>query len=782
MKKIFIFLYLLIVVIASMHIQSGIDIKFNILNPDKIHNGYFYIDSGNGFSEQEKELVSYKDSVCKIHFNQNYIKNLRYDPMDDNGTIIVKNLLINGKPIDFYKFNMIPSHHIKIAIKGHQELEINSTGSDPYMMFGKDVETHYKFVGINWKLFISGIILLLFIVFDMTQRKFSINLNYKIKILNYLSMHVLILVMLLWLYLDIGNYSWIDKLFVFERILEEYIIATSLFYVFAHKNIKLYFLALSFVTVYICINAIQAISILISSQYVTKLAIANIEFIGYMVNISNLFTIFYVILLLCILPYFIVKLLNKKFSLFIMMLSVIITLIYRFDIFHVRKQMHTEQICKDLKFSAKAPIQATINLFKTQAHSYDLSDEDVKNIRKYFGIEINKTAKYPFKKEAIFTKKISFKKINTKIKRPNVIVIFTEGYSARTCNVYTNNFEHLTPHLKKFSLNPYTMIVQNYFNHTAATYRGLNGQLCSLYPTYGGVGGWHDRIGKLPKIKYNCVPQVLNLKNYNTFYLNVHYAKKSHIDEMVTHFGFKHVLSGEELSRKYLGRINSIADEALTDHQAYRVLKNFLQEYNQTQPFFIGIYTEETHAWLNSHKDGIRYKDGKNNSLNTIHNMDDAFGKFWNYFENSQYAKNTILIFTADHAHYYSKAYISAMHQNQEKNYQRIFTDKIPLLIYDPIHKLPKHLDACSATSVSLAPTILHLLGINCQNCFVGKSIFECLSYLGISSYGSDTYLIDKNKIYDNYLITDKNDELLELAKKFIRYQKHIEINNQLVK
>src|SRR3546814_18404526 len=34
-----------------------------------------------------------------------------------------------------------------------------------------------------------------------------------------------------------------------------------------------------------------------------------------------------------------------------------------------------------------------------------------------------------------------------------------------------------------------TMVVDNYYNHTAATYRGLQGQMTSGFPRYGGSEG-----------------------------------------------------------------------------------------------------------------------------------------------------------------------------------------------------------------------------------------------------------------------------------------------------
>mgnify|MGYP005671996979 CR=1 FL=1 len=121
--------------------------------------------------------------------------------------------------------------------------------------------------------------------------------------------------------------------------------------------------------------------------------------------------------------------------------------------------------------------------------------------------------------------------------------------------------------------------------------------------------------------------------------------------------------------------------------------------------------------------DGIKYGDGKNKSLNTIHNADKAFGEFWDYYRNSEYTKNTILIVTSDHCSYHEKSHVKAF---GGKDYQRIFVDKIPLMIFDPEKNLPSHFDASSASSLDLAPSLVHYMGLeNAPNSFLGTSIFE---------------------------------------------------------
>src|SRR3546814_17094411 len=58
---------------------------------------------------------------------------------------------------------------------------------------------------------------------------------------------------------------------------------------------------------------------------------------------------------------------------------------------------------------------------------------------------------------------------------------------------YGSTYPGLTPNLQALAGD--TMVVDNYYNHTAATYRGLQGQMTSGFPRYGGSEGgkgWMD--------------------------------------------------------------------------------------------------------------------------------------------------------------------------------------------------------------------------------------------------------------------------------------------------
>ena len=120
-----------------------------------------------------------------------------------------------------------------------------------------------------------------------------------------------------------------------------------------------------------------------------------------------------------------------------------------------------------------------------------------------------------------------------------------------------------------------------------------------------------------------------------------------------------------------------------------------------------------------------------------------------------------------------------------DKDYKKYFVDKIPLIIYDPFHKLPKTIDVNGKTSLDLTPTILHLLEINdVKNSFLGKSLFDKRNSdsVNIAALGYEFYCIYNNEVY-NYKDLDETSILKKFAKykvSFIKGYYRLESNNEV--
>lgn len=360
-------------------------------------------------------------------------------------------------------------------------------------------------------------------------------------------------------------------------------------------------------------------------------------------------------------------------------------------------------------------------------------------------------SKYPFQKNIAYQSPLPFPALRAGA--PNVIVIFTEGVSARLLGAYGGPYPGLTPNIDRLAAR--SMRVDDYFNHTAATYRGLIGQLSSGYVYNGGYGkeGWEtgDNGHRLGAIRRRTLPMILGEHGYQSYFFSPH-ATAAKFTAMLGTLGFTRVFTYESIGQGLLqGHFRARAGTgSLDDASLFRGLVAFLQQRragNDTQPFFIALYNIGTHAFIHTDANDIRYGDSRNPALNRLHNYDHAVGLFLNYFLHSAYADNTILIFTTDHATYPEPDYRAVAGQ-QSKPY---FVDRIPLLIDDPFRRLPRQFDADGRNSLDLAPTLLQLLGIRAaRNSFLGHSLFEPRSFAaGFSALGSRFYLTTTHGIFD---------------------------------
>lgn len=405
---------------------------------------------------------------------------------------------------------------------------------------------------------------------------------------------------------------------------------------------------------------------------------------------------------------------------------------------------------------------------------------------KTIGFQFNQRAPYPLVKDTIYSSDSPFPvKADKHSDSPNVIIIFSEGLSARSIGAYGSIYSDLTPYIDDFARQ--SMVVNRYYNHTAATYRGLHGQLASIYPLYGGAGGWHSKEKDVSGRTYLSLADLFLRRNYETIFLDSHHKDhRSRVDEMMEELGFETIVTGDELAEAYLDGASPLEQMAYSDQQYFKgviaYLENRASMVGSQRPFLMSLYNFGTHAFLNHSKDGYRYHSHNNVVLNNTHNFDAAFGLLWNYIKNSPYGENTVLVFTADHCHFHENAFLDVF---SEPDYTKLFVDRIPLIIWDPSRSLPARYDARNASSIDFAPTIAHYFGLdNVRNPFLGMSLFEQERHLdkqiSAAAIGPhEIYLIDGTKIHRLGEESAYNSTLKALDK-FIAAVRQLEIENRI--
>ncbi len=312
----------------------------------------------------------------------------------------------------------------------------------------------------------------------------------------------------------------------------------------------------------------------------------------------------------------------------------------------------------------------------------NLTQEELDLLKKHKLIT-NASNENPFLKKSLFTAKIDFMN-NSK---PNIILITVESLS----DIFVSNYDDLMPNLRNFRKKSFSF--NNCFNSAYPTNNGLFSVLASQ-KTVSGV--------KRPYTK--SVTQYLNEAGYNSCLVTSRhlYGFESDYSEC---FSF---VTDKKLSGRILPGGITYSDSILFD-----IAVNYLAS-NKKNPFFLHIMTESTHHPWKIDSKLPKYRNDENRILTAYFQTDQSLKILFDYLDNSELKDNTIVIITADHATPFAEGNIVS------KN-----IDKIPLIINfpDKFNKTGKSDTLC--TYLDVAPTILHLSGINAENSFEGESLFS---------------------------------------------------------
>jgi len=367
-------------------------------------------------------------------------------------------------------------------------------------------------------------------------------------------------------------------------------------------------------------------------------------------------------------------------------------------------------------------------------------------------------------------------------KKLNVVVFFVEGISARAVQPYSDLFPGLWKNVADFSKS--ATRVDNYYSHAYATYRGLSGQFCSIYA-----------IGRLiAKVNYHCLAHELAAHGYDTRFMVSQRLDSTDLDDLASRAGFQHV-DGAEVLAPLLDLPKGKDSKTITDKELMNSLIVRMQEYESRRsewPFAISLYNFETHTGMWLSQDTTHYShDGieRSDVLDTFHNFDKAFGKFWAYFKNSPHYDNTVVVVTSDHATFPSREFSRLV--STSTDYAPVFSDKIPLIIYHPDGRSAKSIDAKNASTVNFAPSLLHLLDLQGSvNAFIGKSIFEQDSTFPVVVSSGGATLVSRYDETGQWMKISKNnrDDLPEIFEPagayfdYINFTQSLERSNKLIK
>jgi len=353
--------------------------------------------------------------------------------------------------------------------------------------------------------------------------------------------------------------------------------------------------------------------------------------------------------------------------------------------------------------------------------------------------------------------------------RPNVIVIFTEGMSARWMETYGGFHPGLMPNLDRLAGE--SLVFRNYYNHTAATFRGLRGQLTSGHQEMDGYNeegtgiGQRDVSQDINAVSRVSIPDVLRSQRYHSMFF---LSQQEYINNMIETLGFDRTLGRDYLYEHYTGNAPGARPKVLSDADLFSAMLGELEKQPVDHPFFAAAYNFQTHAFLEG---DAKYGDGGNRLLNRFHSYDRDIGRFIERFKASRLHENTLLVITSDHSTYPSPNAIKA-----DPRVQGYFVDTIPLLMY---WNGAKHsvVDVAGKNSLDLAPTLLSLLEARkSRNLFLGCSLFEACAFDRISNIGGEYILTDADRSYSDYYVPPEQRSYYEDGKRLIERYKSMDL------
>ena len=271
---------------------------------------------------------------------------------------------------------------------------------------------------------------------------------------------------------------------------------------------------------------------------------------------------------------------------------------------------------------------------------------------------------------------------------PDVLIIFTEGLSQNIIDDSRN----IMPNVREYQNRSLTF--ENYYNHTAATYRGLIGQLYS--------GHQYENTDTNAFISLQAI---MSSYGYETTFINPE-PNNEEFSAYLCSMGFDQVISAD-------------CADWMSDRETYHMIYESLIEETDN-PKLISVYTFGTHVSMD--RSEYQFGDGTDHVLNRFHNVDYYFGELMEKIASNPDLENTLVVFTTDHATYVDEDFLKAFADFYSRDDS--FCDEIPLFFYYS-GITPEKMDVGGRNSLDAAPTILDYLDMDGENYFLGDSWFS---------------------------------------------------------
>jgi phosphoglycerol transferase MdoB-like AlkP superfamily enzyme len=303
----------------------------------------------------------------------------------------------------------------------------------------------------------------------------------------------------------------------------------------------------------------------------------------------------------------------------------------------------------------------------------------------------------------------------------NIIVIFLESMSQFLMQEEIHGYKGLTPNLHAMLSESYEFT--SMYNSNYPTVKGTIATLSSDLFVVDKIKGLGDGFRTPVPCNFLFLSNVLAPYGYTA----VHVQGGSGIFG-----GMKELFENKQKYNKFYGfesvelhayaKNKSKSDWGLRDEDIFRYAVKLMDENDNKKPFLLTLSTIDVHPpydalYTSPASRGIKL-------LNCLYSTDKGVGVFWDYFKKSRYYNNTVVVVIADHAMGGGVDYDSFLGKFKKDSHS--FCDFITCFIYLPGNdKWKGKKNSTFCTNLDMLPTLLDMMNIDCENPFLGLSIFS---------------------------------------------------------
>ena len=319
--------------------------------------------------------------------------------------------------------------------------------------------------------------------------------------------------------------------------------------------------------------------------------------------------------------------------------------------------------------------------------------------------------------------------------RPNVVVTFMESVNELFVHELSGRHAGLMPEVA--ALANKMSRVEGFHNTASPTIVAMVAALCSVHPA---SHPYDLAVGESVdgRTAYTCLADVLRRQGYRTVYIQGASRKVTSKEYFFRTHGFDEVYGLEDIRKLWPKRERGVwgfFDRDTFAFAADQVRRLEALQAQDGRPFLVVNLTLDPHEPGMGPPEALanllaRQRAGElpdlpadnaaRQLLASYHSSDAALGTWGRFLLEPKRAARTLWLLTSDHAAFRNLVSDSIFLGLPG---HRSF-DKVPFLLHDPLHELPKRIPTLAGTT-DVTPTLLHLLGHERGlNCFTGMSIF----------------------------------------------------------